>query len=131
MYLNRVGRIVVEEWERTEELRDNVKLDTYIVMPDHVHGLIRFQDPRLAGVEIGSPPVEGGEPLREFATAVAHSLSTIIGCFKAAATRRIHKLDGWEHVEVWQSSFHDYILRTQTAVQRARQYIRSNPQRLR
>lgn len=129
MYLNEAGKIVAEEWERTGELRDNVELDTFIIMPDHVHGLLRLKDPRLTGLEMTPLPTEEGEPLREFGNAVAHSLSTIIGCFKAAVTRRIHKLDGWEHVEIWQSSFHDHILHTQSAVKRARRYIRTNPQR--
>jgi len=129
MYLNEAGRIVAEEWEQTEKIRDNVELDAFIVMPDHIHGLIRLVDPRRTSVEVSPPPTEGGEPLREFGNAVAHSLSTIVGCFKAAATRRIHRLDGWEHVEVWQSNFHDHILHTQNALQQARRYIRTNPQR--
>ena len=129
MYLNEAGRIVAKEWERTEELRDNVELDAFIVMPDHVHGLIRLIDPRLTDLEVTPLPTEDGEPLREFGNAVAHSLSTIIGCFKAAATRRIHRLEDWKHVEIWQSSFHDHILHTQNTLQQARRYIRTNPQR--
>lgn len=129
MYLSESGRIVAEEWNRTEELRDNVELDAFIVMPDHLHGLIRLQGPRLTGVEMSPLPTENGAPLRDFGTAVAHSLSTIIGCFKAAATRRIHRLEGWRHVEVWQSSFHDYIIRNQDELQHIRRYIRTNPQR--
>lgn len=129
MYLNSAGRIVAEEWARTEDLRENVELDAFIVMPDHFHGLIRLVDPRIPGIEMDPLPTDTDEPLREFGNAVAHSLSTIIGCFKAAATRRIHKLDGWQHVKVWQSSFHDHILHTQTALHRARRYIRTNPQR--
>lgn len=129
MYLNEAGQIVAEEWKRTETLRDNVELGAFVVMPDHVHGLIRLVDPRLTDLDVDPLPTEDGEPLREFGDAVAHSLSTIIGCFKAAATRRIHRLSGWEHVEVWQSSFHDHILHSRTALHRARRYIRTNPQR--
>lgn len=129
MTLSEAGLIVAAEWSRTGELRDNVQLDEFIVMPDHVHGLIRLKSPEHAGVKMSPPPDEDGEPLREFGNAVAHSLSTIIGCFKAAASRRIHKLDGWDHVEIWQSSFHDRILYSQQALRRIRNYIRTNPQR--
>lgn len=129
MYLNKPGRIVAREWQRTEELRDNVELDAFTVMPDHVHGLLRLKAPRHTSLEMTPMPTEEGEALREFGNAVAHSLSTIIGCFKAAVTRRIHRLDGWGHVEIWQSSFHDHILRTQSAVERTRRYIRTNPRR--
>lgn len=129
MIRSRAGEIVAEEWQRTEELRDNVELDAFIVMPSHVHGLIRLVDPRLTGLEMSPLPTEDGTPLREFGNAVAHSLSTIVGCFKAAATRRIHRLDGWKHVEVWQSRFHDHIVPDQEALHRIRRYIRTNPQR--
>ena len=40
MYLNECGRIVAEEWQRTGDLRDEISLDAFIVMPDHVHGLL-------------------------------------------------------------------------------------------
>lgn len=40
MVLNPHGRIVVEEWRHTEQVRDNVMLDAFVVMPNHVHGII-------------------------------------------------------------------------------------------
>lgn len=129
MYLNEAGRIVAEGWQRTQVLRDNVEVDAFIVMPDHVHGLIQLIDPRLTDLEVNPPPTEDGGPLRGFGNAVAHSLTTIIGCFKAAATRRIHRLDGWGPVEIWQSGFYDQILNAETALKKTRRYIRTNPQR--
>ena len=44
MHLNVWGGIVVEEWERTALLRPNVELDAFIVMPNHVHGIIVIVD---------------------------------------------------------------------------------------
>jgi len=38
MYLNEYGRIVVEEWRRTERVRDNVVLDAFVVMPNRPQG---------------------------------------------------------------------------------------------
>ena len=40
MVLNAWGRIVADEWHRTEQVRDNVVLDAFVVMPNHVHGII-------------------------------------------------------------------------------------------
>ncbi|MCE5272148.1 transposase, partial [bacterium] len=40
MELNGCGRIVREEWLRTAELRTNVDLDEYVIMPDHFHGIV-------------------------------------------------------------------------------------------
>lgn len=111
-------------------------------MPDHVHGIRWIANPEdeEANSERGlqTDESDGGSREARLATSAlprglekwrAGTRSTIIGCFKAAATRRIHKLDGWEHVEVWQSSFHDHIIRNRTELRHIRQYIRTNPQR--
>jgi REP element-mobilizing transposase RayT len=45
MVLNRLGRIVAEEWNRSEEVRDRVHLDAFVVMPNHLHGIVVFADP--------------------------------------------------------------------------------------
>ncbi len=42
MYLNPLGEIATDEWYRTETIRDNVKLDAFVVMPNHVHGIVRI-----------------------------------------------------------------------------------------
>jgi REP element-mobilizing transposase RayT len=45
MYLNALGQIVVGEWKRSEEIRDRVHLDAFVVMPNHLHGIVVFADP--------------------------------------------------------------------------------------
>ena len=45
MYLNALGQIVVWEWKRSEEIRDRVHLDSFVVMPNHLHGIVVFADP--------------------------------------------------------------------------------------
>jgi len=41
--LNDFGRIVCEEWERTAAVRPRVELGAYIVMPNHIHGILVFR----------------------------------------------------------------------------------------
>jgi len=106
MYLNEYGRIVVEEWRRTERVRDTVVLDAFVVMPNHVHGIIgitadpdgggaapRPSDPSTDGGgpnrRRGSSPMNPyGRPGRTFGGAVAGSLSTIMRQFKSMVTTR-------------------------------------------
>jgi REP element-mobilizing transposase RayT len=38
--LSEIGEIVAEEWERTEQIRPNPRLDEWIIMPKHIHGTI-------------------------------------------------------------------------------------------
>jgi REP element-mobilizing transposase RayT len=58
----------------------------------------------------------------------AGTLSTIMGCFKSAVTRRINEKRNNPGATVWQSSFHDHIVRNREELHRIRRYIRTNPQ---
>ena len=147
MYLNRCGKIVAEEWEHTSELREAVSLDTFIVMPDHVHGLLwichsdespehdestegpgnQREEPEKKGREVHLATSSNLPPGLEKRR--AGTLSTIVGCFKAAVTRRINKHRDTRGESVWQSQFHDRIVHNREELDRIRQYIHSNPER--
>lgn len=131
MVLNQAGKVVAEEWHRTGELRDNVRLDAFVVMPNHFHGILRLVKSRTQDSGAHRPPAKEGGDFREFGTAVPNSLSTIIGCMKASVTRRLHRHPSWRHRRIWQPRFHDRILRGRRELKRARLYIRKNPQRWR
>lgn len=44
MHLNELGKIAYNEWMHTPEIRKNVELGAFIVMPDHIHGIIIIND---------------------------------------------------------------------------------------
>ena len=45
MILNKLGKVIEEEWMRTKEIRNNVDLDYYVIMPNHLHGIIIIEQP--------------------------------------------------------------------------------------
>ncbi|MCJ7496538.1 MAG: transposase, partial [candidate division Zixibacteria bacterium] len=49
MRLSRYGSVVRDEWLKTREIRSNVVLDEYIVMPNHFHGIILIIDDVFVG----------------------------------------------------------------------------------
>lgn len=51
MHLSDAGRIAQEEWLSTAELREQVSLDAFVIMPNHMHGILLIGDPlpSLAG----------------------------------------------------------------------------------
>ncbi len=146
MYLNDYGKIVIKEWHRTGELREEVSLDAFIVMPDHVHGIVwiahsdvetKSERTREDEQEPNESSRKGGREMHLATTndlppglekSKPGTLSTIIGCFKAAITRRINRERNTPGDSVWQSSFHDRIVRTRQELRRIRRYIRTNPQ---
>jgi REP element-mobilizing transposase RayT len=75
MQLSEAGRIAEQEWLRTAELRPYVDLDSHIVMPNHIHGLIIIRGPVIQH--------NVSDRSRR------HSLPAIVGGFKAATSRRI------------------------------------------
>ncbi len=99
------GEIVAREWQRIPERQPRVDLDTWIVMPDHLHGILMLK-----------PTPEQS----------AHSLGMIVGEFKSKATKAI-RMSGYRDFD-WQERFNDYI-RNLEELERIRIYILQNPQR--
>jgi REP element-mobilizing transposase RayT len=114
--LSEAGRIAEEEWLRTAEKRPYVTLDTHVVMPHHVHGLIIIGE----HANNATPHPAGSK---------SHSLPSIVGGFKSASSRRIAVLSGSYRSAVWQRSYYERIVRDIGELNRIRKYIANNPAR--
>jgi putative transposase len=110
--LSEAGKIVEEEWLLTAERRPYVLLDSYVIMPNHVHSLIVLQQ------HLRDDPAGWRR----------HSLSSIVGAFKAAASRRVAAIPGQQN-RLWQRSYHERIVRSYQELGRIRDYIAANPER--
>ena len=130
MALSPWGEIVVEEWECTAALRPSIKTDAFVVMPTHAHGVLWLHaDPEEWMERLRSgrarPPTTEAESRRS----VPGSLSTIMGSFKSAVTRRINMDRKTPGGIVWQDDFFDHIVRSEEALYFIRRYIVENPRR--
>ena len=114
MILNDIGKIIDEEWKRTEKVRQNVELDYYQIMPNHLHGIIIINGPDVV-------ETHGHASLR----ISKNNLSHIIRGFKGSCTMRIRtaSLKSFS----WQSRFYDHIIRNDKDLYRIRKYIYKNP----
>ena len=122
--INQYGKIVQEEWENTQRLRNNVKLDEYIIMPNHVHGIIILKNTNaLHNITDTARRV----PTGLFGKPVPESLSTIIRSFKSAVSKRVNQLRQTITPPIWQRSFYDHVIRTDTSLKNIRNYIINNP----
>lgn len=140
--LNAYGVVVDEEWIKTEEIRRNeVGMDAYVIMPNHIHGIIaiRNDDNResYVGATRRSPWNEttgaggpaGGSPLRRMRGPSPRSLGAILGGFKSAAATRINQLRGTPGMPVWQRNYYEHVIRNDEELNLIRQYIENNPLR--
>jgi len=130
MQLSSIGEIVADEWQKTPQVRPNVTLDEWVIMPNHIHGIIVIETPQRG---TGGPadrlvsPGHAETPQRGVSTLAAGSLGAIIGQIKAACTKRIWAAGRTDFA--WQMRFYDHIIRDPISLRRIREYIASNPAR--
>jgi len=119
MRLNKYGRIAEEELLRTKEIRKNVDIDYYVIMPNHVHVILIIEQ------KIGNNIV--GATRRVAPTLNPNSLGSIIGQFKSVAAKRINKSKNTPGRPVWQRNYYEHILRNENDLYCTRRYIELNP----
>ena len=92
MVLNEWGKIVETTWFDLINHNSNISLDCFVVMPDHVHGIINI-------VGAGSKPAPNG--LRAGLEPAPTKLSEIIRQFKTFSAKRINKIRNTLGVPIW------------------------------
>jgi REP element-mobilizing transposase RayT len=114
IYLNDVGKIADKFWNEIPEHFPNAEIDEYIIMPNHIHGIIIIND--VGDAKFASPTTDRTKML----------LSKIVQQFKRAVTVEIKSKKLSEHF-VWQRSFYDRIIRNERELFNIRKYIKQNP----
>ncbi len=123
MQLSAVGEIVAEEWQKTAQLRSYIALDEWIVMPNHLHGIIIINNQPL------QPVIDMFR--RNISTRMvksrlkSKSLGSIIGQIKSVCTKRIWEA-GFDDFD-WQDRFYDHIIQNEESLHNIREYIINNP----
>ena len=108
MHPNSLGLLVKAAWRETPLLRTNITLDAFVVMPNHLHGLIIINNEATQegiGIRLRSP---------------AQTLGAAVRGFKAATTRQAG-------VSLWQRNYYEHIIRDAPSLDRIRHYIADNP----
>jgi len=131
MALNDAGRAASACWRAIPDHFPQAALDEWIVMPDHLHGIVRIDGRSMACQAPCHAPTAPA-----FGRPIAGALGTIIGAYKAAATRAIRGQRGLacprtglacQAPSVWQRNYYDIIIRDDRALNAIRRYIRDNP----
>jgi len=175
MYLSEYGRIVAYEWDKSFEIRQELFCDAFVIMPNHIHAILRIEYPatvvephgraalRDADTDVNTNtvtdvntnanaygrvsddnPIEphGRAALRDtyinsYSRAIVQngngvafrepkSISSFVGGFKSVVTARINQLRNTKGQAVWQSRFHDHVIRDFEECRRIGAYIDSN-----
>jgi REP element-mobilizing transposase RayT len=129
MILNEMGEIASNEWLKTAELRKNVQLHNFVVMPNHFHAIVE-----IVGVPCVQLPLRpyarlSDEQKNEYMSGISPksgALGIIVKAFKSAVTKNIHEMGLYF---AWQRGFHDHIIRDRNDHTRIANYIDNNPAR--
>ena len=126
MGLNDLGCIAWRCWNELPKHFKMCVLNEFIVMPNHLHGIIYIENYRRDVACNVSTKCVNGRMSR--ISPKSGSLSTIIRSFKSACTKTIHENSNFEFQ--WQPRFHDHIVRIDSeSLEKIRYYIRGNPAR--
>jgi len=119
LLLNDPGlRAVAEEaWLWLADQYVFVHLDAFVVMPNHLHGIIVINDTRRGGSRT-APTTNGLRP---------KTLGRLVGAFKTVSTKRINEIRGTHGLPVWQRNYYEHVIRNEGERDRIRQYIAGNP----
>ena len=104
--LNEMGTIVQQTWDDLPTHYSGINLDAFIVMPNHVHGIIILAD----------------ESERR------HAIPEIVRGFKTFSARRVNERAGKRGI-LWQRGYYEHVIRNEKALDRIRAYIANNPAR--
>ena len=130
MQLNAAGTAVERCWDAIPGHFPQVALDAFVVMPNHVHGIVVIGN---VGARHASPvpgDAEGAAERDEGARAKgapARSLGAIVGSYKAAVSRQINRMRASAGESVWQRNYYEHVIRNARQLHRIRRYIEANP----
>ena len=114
MVLNELGQIVVDKWQWLESQYEYVELGTWVVMPNHFHGILVIHDLGRGGSR-SAPTPKKRKPL-----------GGLIGAFKTVSTKQINLLRNTEGQMVWQRNYYERVIRNEREMERISRYIESN-----
>lgn len=131
MELNDTGLIVQDRWNAIPEHHPGTRLDQLQIMPDHMHAILVL-DPHTGSVPKSTQGVDTtsafNEPRARPKGPPPGSLGAIIAAFKSVTTKRINAASGRTGGRIWQSGYHERIIRRQGGeYARIARYIEENP----
>ncbi len=118
MALSCIGQMIEKQWLHLSERFEGIKVDEYVLMPNHFHGIIHLGQPQ--GIESGQPQ------------GIAPTVGGMVGAFKSLSTNeyiRQVKDNNWPRFDkrLWQRNYYEHIIRNEESYRQISQYIQDNP----
>lgn len=125
MILNKYGKIVQYEWRESAKIRSEIILDQFIVMSNHIHGIVMInKNDNMARTNDDILGANSRSPLQRMKP---KSISSFIAGYKSVVTKRINQIRNTHGQPVWQRNYYEHIIRDDKDLNRIREYIVNNP----
>jgi len=128
--LNKFGKIAFDDWINISQIRTDMELDTFVIMPDHIHGIIKIlpavgaTDPVAHDKKVGIIDRNSKQFFNKYDDPLSHkkfslnfqkslqpnSLSSIIGQYKSVVTKKIHNM-GFTEFQWQRNYYRRYLFR--------------------
>jgi REP element-mobilizing transposase RayT len=109
--LNKYGEIVLSAWEELPQHYRGIVLQEFVVMPNHLHGIIEISRP----LSVPAPAIV--------------TLSEIVRALKTFSARKINAERNTHGTSLWQRNYHEHIIRDEKSYHQISEYIQTNPAR--
>ena len=123
MHMNNTGEIVRKCWLEIPGHFQNVTLDQFVIMPNHVHGIVVITDNPVGA--------KHASPLRLYKTKThgtkPRSLGAMVASFKSAVTQQNNLLLRTPGNSFWQRNYYEHVVRNESELNKIRRYIINNP----
>jgi len=149
MILNNIGEVVNECWLKIPNHFPKVKLKEYVIMPNHIHGIIELindeksvsnntavENLRVINLKAENEqllnfiPIKNSIIQNNFQKCTPRSIGSIIKGFKIGVTKWIRDKNNFEPIlieSVWQRNYHEHIIRDNREYEKIVKYIINNP----
>ena len=137
MILNAYGQIAHDEWMKTPQLRPQIELDAFIVMPNHIHGILKINDTgrgELNSPEMGMAVFEKGVSDTSLRSP-SNTVGAIVRGYKSSVTKQINAMINVKNdvhnpsIKLWQRNYHENIIRDEKSYRNIANYIINNPKK--
>lgn len=139
MMLNDYGKVVEREWLRTTQIRTDIELDEFVIMPNHMHGIFVIVESHVGTRAHSCAPLHKSlhNPLHIQSPQTQHvcvpvqrkprSLSSFLAGFKSTVTKQVNELRGTPYAPLWQRNYYEHVIRNENDLHEIREYIVNNP----
>jgi REP element-mobilizing transposase RayT len=128
MVLNKIGQIAATEWERSPEIRREIELDAWVIMPNHMHAIVLITESNIENTPPNKSNISPNTAIRGLGS-IKRSLSSLVQGFKSSATLKINAHRKTPRLPVWQRNLWEEVIKSEERLNEIRDYIINNPRR--